>query len=139
MKKQKQETSTEHFFTVTYEPVKGGGYQVSVPVLPGLVSYGRDIEEAKEMARDAIRCYVEGLQKEDSWRKNIGDLAALVFSPYVEIDPKRSGFVPEKEGYKTEKDFRIPRGEENRIKISLLMNNQSIHSDSFEDISQLLL
>ncbi|MCI0542586.1 type II toxin-antitoxin system HicB family antitoxin [bacterium] len=64
MKTQKQETSTEHSFTVMYEPVKGGGYQVSVPVLQGLLSYGRNIEEAKEMARDAIRCHIEGLQKE---------------------------------------------------------------------------
>lgn len=64
MKVNKKETSTEHSFTVMYEPVKGGGYQVTVPVLPGVISYGRDIEEAKKMARDAIRCHVEGLQKE---------------------------------------------------------------------------
>lgn len=46
-----------------YEPVGGGGYQVTVPVLPGLVTYGRNIEEAKKMARDAIRCHLEGLEK----------------------------------------------------------------------------
>jgi antitoxin HicB len=39
------------------------GYQVTVPLLPGLVTYGRTLEEAKEMARDAIECHIEGLRK----------------------------------------------------------------------------
>ena len=66
MKMKKQETSQEHSFTVMYEPVKGGGYQVMVPVLSGLLSYGRNLEEAKEMARDAIRCHIAGLRKESA-------------------------------------------------------------------------
>jgi predicted RNase H-like HicB family nuclease len=39
------------------------GYQVTVPLLPGLVTYGRTLSEAREMARDAIRCHLEGLRK----------------------------------------------------------------------------
>ena len=39
------------------------GYQVTVPLLPGLVTYGRTLEEAQKMARDAIECHVEGLKK----------------------------------------------------------------------------
>ncbi len=49
---------------MVYEPVKEGGWQVIVPLLPGLITYGRTLEEAREMARDAIRCYIEGLLKE---------------------------------------------------------------------------
>lgn len=64
MKSKKHETSEEHSFTVLYEPLQSGGYQITVPLLPGLVSYGRNIEEAKLMARDAIRCHIEGLQKQ---------------------------------------------------------------------------
>jgi len=56
--------SKEYSYTVIYEPVEGKGYQVIVPLLPGLVTYGRNLEEAREMARDAIRCYIEGLLKE---------------------------------------------------------------------------
>ncbi|HTQ60581.1 MAG TPA: type II toxin-antitoxin system HicB family antitoxin [Candidatus Solibacter sp.] len=40
------------------------GYQVTVPMLPGLITYGRTLDEAREMARDAIRCHLEGLQKD---------------------------------------------------------------------------
>jgi len=39
------------------------GYQVSVPLLPGIVTYGRTEKEALEMARDAIRCHLDGLRK----------------------------------------------------------------------------
>lgn len=53
----------EYSYTVVYEPLKKG-YQVVVPLLPGIVTYGRDFEEAQEMARDAIRCHIEGLLKE---------------------------------------------------------------------------
>jgi antitoxin HicB len=42
----------------------GRGYQVTVPLLPGLVTYGRTLGEAREMAADAIRVHLEGLRKD---------------------------------------------------------------------------
>lgn len=57
-------TTTEYSFTVIYEPIKEGGYQAVVPLLPGLVTYGRNFEEVKEMARDAILCHLEALEKD---------------------------------------------------------------------------
>ena len=39
-----------------------GGYTVTVPLLPGCVTYGETIEEAKEMAKDAIELYLESLK-----------------------------------------------------------------------------
>jgi predicted RNase H-like HicB family nuclease len=32
-------------------------------LLPGVITYGRTEEEAIEMARDAIRCHLDGLRK----------------------------------------------------------------------------
>lgn len=60
----KRKTTTEYAYTVIYEPVKEGGCQVTVPLLPGLVTYGRTVEEAREMARDAITCYLEAAYKD---------------------------------------------------------------------------
>jgi len=40
------------------------GYEVTVPMLPGLITYGRTLGEAREMATDAIRVHVEGLRKD---------------------------------------------------------------------------
>ena len=33
-------------------------------MLPGLATYGRTLGEARTMARDAIRCHLEGLRKD---------------------------------------------------------------------------
>jgi len=41
-----------------------GSYTVSVPTLPGIVTQGRDLQDAIEMARDAIRCHIDGLLKD---------------------------------------------------------------------------
>jgi len=38
-----------------------GGYTVIVPSLPGCVTYGDTIEEAIEMAKEAIELYIENL------------------------------------------------------------------------------
>ena len=39
-----------------------GGYTVIVPSLPGCVTYGDTVEEAIEMAREAIELYIESLK-----------------------------------------------------------------------------
>ena len=64
MRKNKKIMTNEYSFTAVYEPVKEGGYQVVVPLLAGLVTYGRTFEEAKKMVRDAIKCYLESLKKD---------------------------------------------------------------------------
>lgn len=40
-----------------------GGYTVIVPSLPGCVTYGETIEEAIEMAKEAIELYIESLKE----------------------------------------------------------------------------
>ena len=32
--------------------------------MPGLTTYGRTFEEAREMAKDAVLCHLEGLRKD---------------------------------------------------------------------------
>ncbi|HEX8501255.1 MAG TPA: type II toxin-antitoxin system HicB family antitoxin [Pyrinomonadaceae bacterium] len=51
-------------YTVIMTPDEAGGYVVTCPALPGLVTGGDTLEEAREMAADAIRGYVESLQKD---------------------------------------------------------------------------
>ena len=40
-----------------------GGYTVTVPSLPGCTTYGNTIEEAIEMAKEAIELYIESLKE----------------------------------------------------------------------------
>ena len=46
-------------YRVTLKKEPEGGYTVLVPALPGCVTYGKTVEEAIEMSRDAITGYVE--------------------------------------------------------------------------------
>lgn len=41
-----------------------GGYTVTVPSLPGCISYGKTFEEAVEMIKDAMRGYIEVAREE---------------------------------------------------------------------------
>jgi len=54
----------EYRYTAVFEPAEEGGYVVTVPALPGVVTEGDSLEEARAMAADAIRCYLESLQKD---------------------------------------------------------------------------
>lgn len=64
MERKNTQTTQEFSYTALYQPVRGTGYQVTVPLLPGLITYGRTFDEARKMARDAIGCYIEALIKE---------------------------------------------------------------------------
>ena len=50
-------------YTVVFRSEPEGGYTAIVPALPGCVTHGRTLAEAKKMARDAIAGYVESLRK----------------------------------------------------------------------------
>lgn len=55
----------EYKYTVLFEPADEGGFVVTCPALPGLVTEGDTLEEARAMAQDAIRGYIESLQKDN--------------------------------------------------------------------------
>lgn len=48
---------------VVFEPLAEGCYQVVVPAIPEICTYGHTLDEAREMARDAIRCVLESAMK----------------------------------------------------------------------------
>ncbi|MDP2677002.1 MAG: type II toxin-antitoxin system HicB family antitoxin [bacterium] len=60
MKKYKEKIYQYEAF---FDP-NGAGYTVTVPKLPGLVTEGDNLKEAREMLKDAIRCYLEALLKD---------------------------------------------------------------------------
>jgi len=50
-------------FIVVLEPAEEGGFNVSVPALDGCFTQGETEEEALKNAKEAILCYLEGLEK----------------------------------------------------------------------------
>jgi predicted RNase H-like HicB family nuclease len=51
-------------YTVLFEPAEEGGYVVTCPALPGLVTEGDNLKEARARAKDAIEGYLESLRKD---------------------------------------------------------------------------
>jgi predicted RNase H-like HicB family nuclease len=50
-------------YTALFEANEHGGYTVTIRALPGLVTEGKNLEHARLMAKDSVRCYIEGLRK----------------------------------------------------------------------------
>ena len=55
--------TSEYRYTVLFEPAEEGGFVVTCPALPGLVTEGDTLDKAGEIAKDAIRGYLESLHK----------------------------------------------------------------------------
>ncbi len=54
---------SRYSYQIFLRPEQEGGYTVIVPSLPGCVTYGKTVEEANEMAEDAIRGYLASMRK----------------------------------------------------------------------------
>ncbi len=49
-------------YTVVFQKEPEGGYTAFVPLLPGCVTYGKDLPEAKKMVKEAIEIYLASLE-----------------------------------------------------------------------------
>jgi antitoxin HicB len=54
---------THIWFKIVLRPEPVGGFTAMVPALPGCVTYGRTLGEARKMVKDAISGYIESLKK----------------------------------------------------------------------------
>jgi antitoxin HicB len=50
-------------FHAIFRPEPEGGFTVIVPSLPGCITWGKNLQEAKKMATDAISGYIASLKK----------------------------------------------------------------------------
>jgi antitoxin HicB len=51
-------------YRIELQPEDGGRYTVTVPALPGCITWGENYAHALAMAQDAIRCYIESLAQD---------------------------------------------------------------------------
>ena len=70
-------------YMAVFERNEFGGYTVIVPALPGLVTEGKDLEDARKMAMEAIECYLEGLKIDKSNIPIENDIASIRLSVTV--------------------------------------------------------
>lgn len=50
-------------YTIIFRVEPEGGFTAVVPALPGCITYGKNLDEAKKMAQDAIGAYLASLRK----------------------------------------------------------------------------
>jgi predicted RNase H-like HicB family nuclease len=51
----------EYTFTAVFEAEPEGGYTIHFPALRGCITYGETLDEARDMAREALELYLESL------------------------------------------------------------------------------
>jgi len=54
----------EYSYTAVFEPAEEGGFVVTFPALPGLITEGETLEHARAMAVEALHGYLESLAKD---------------------------------------------------------------------------
>jgi len=54
---------TRYHYNIMLRREPEGGFTAIVPALPGCVTYGRTLPEARKMTKDAISGYVKSLKK----------------------------------------------------------------------------
>lgn len=50
-------------YTFVFNPEPEGGFTVTCPALPGLVTYGETMDEARQMAREAMEGLIEVMRE----------------------------------------------------------------------------
>ena len=55
----KKHSQNNQVFTVVFRGEPEGGFTVYAPLLPGCISYGKTLKQAKTMIREAIAGYLE--------------------------------------------------------------------------------
>lgn len=53
----------KHMYRIHLDPEPEGGYTVTVPALPGCITWGENYEDALQMAQECIEGFLEALVK----------------------------------------------------------------------------
>ena len=61
---------TYNNYKIMLKPEPEGGFTVTVPSVPGCITYGSTLTEAKEMAKEAIELFLESLSAHDEYIPN---------------------------------------------------------------------
>ncbi len=57
----------QHSYKILLHKEDQGKYTITVPALPGCVTYGNNIDDASNMAKEAIELYIEELKSRNEF------------------------------------------------------------------------
>ena len=72
-------------FQVVFTPEPEGGFTVTVPALPGCISFGADLTEARAMIVDAITGYLTSVKKHNETADELVELSNDIFVGSVTV------------------------------------------------------
>ena len=75
-------------YNLIFKPEAEGGFTVIVPSLPGCITYGKDLKEAKEAITDAIRGYIASVKKHKG--QVLHDAEAIVHNGGADLERGRA-------------------------------------------------
>ncbi len=75
-------------FTVYFQPLAEGGYNVMVPAFPEICTFGSNLDDARESAKEAIECILESnlKRKESLFNKNFDFVRQEIQIPLKEAN-----------------------------------------------------
>jgi len=73
-----------YHFNLIFRPELEGGFTVIIPALPGCITYGKTLKEARTMAKDAIEAYLVTLKKHDE--KIVDDSNSFI--TFIDLEKK---------------------------------------------------
>ena len=83
-------------YNVLFYSEPEGGFTATVPSLPGCVTYGENLKEAKKMVRDAIEGYIASLKKHNEPIPSDDD----VVTSFIDIEePIQSSYAKTSRSY----------------------------------------
>jgi len=59
----KERSHVKREYSVLYQPIEDGGIMVTVPELPGAVTQGRDLSEARRMIKEAVELLLQSYRE----------------------------------------------------------------------------
>jgi predicted RNase H-like HicB family nuclease len=83
-----------HEYTVGYQPVEDGWFMARVPELPGAVTQGQSLEEARDMIKEAVELLLESYRanaKQDAPRGAIWETLTVDLPPAARSEPLSFG------------------------------------------------
>lgn len=72
-------------YYAVFEPNELGGYNISFPDFPGCITFGRNLNEAKKMAKEVLELWLEELseQKVKIPKKSVRPIIDEVHLPFA--------------------------------------------------------
>ena len=71
-------------YRILLNPEPEGGYTATVPALPGCVTWGKDIDHAIEMTKEAIEVYIESMVANN---EKVPDESKTLVDTGIRFDP----------------------------------------------------